>query len=149
MNAALTCSGQHGAGEKQRRREVPIPVDGGVVEDGHAVIAGLQRLLEKALQPLLRQTLVLLEELLLDGPQLLAQEVLVGQLHRRKHDSAKDEIKEVPQDQGCEVPRRFVSLHQPHARVARQGLEHLSPPPRDEDGAIMNESLLIYIGRTW
>lgn len=140
MNAALTCGGQHGAGEKQRRREVPIPVDGGVVEDGHAVTAGLQRLLEEALQSLFGQTLVLLEELLLDGPQLLAQEVLVGQLHRRKHDRAEDEIKEVPQDERCEVPRRFVSLHQPHARIARQGLEHLSPPARDGAGPTTNES---------
>lgn len=118
MNATLTCGGQHGAGEKQRRGEVPVPVDRGVVEDGHAVVAGLQRLLEEPLQPLLRQTLVLQEELLLDGPQLLAQEVLIGQLNRGKHDSAEDEIEEVPQDERCKIPRRFVTLDQPHARIA-------------------------------
>lgn len=38
----LTCGGQDGAGEKQRRGEVPVPVGRGVVEDGNPIITGLQ-----------------------------------------------------------------------------------------------------------
>ena len=116
--ASLTCGGQHGAGEEERRGEVPVPVDRGVVEDGHAVAAGLQGFLQQPLQSLLGQTLVFLEELPLDGPQLLAQQVLVGQLHRGEDNSAEDEIKEVAQHQRCEVPRRFVSLYQAPTRIA-------------------------------
>lgn len=39
---SLTCGGQHGAGKKQRRCEVPVPVSRGVIEDGNPIIAGLQ-----------------------------------------------------------------------------------------------------------
>lgn len=38
----ITCSGQHGAGEKQGRGEVPVPVSRGVVEDGNPIVAGIQ-----------------------------------------------------------------------------------------------------------
>lgn len=93
----LTCGGQHGARKKQRRGEVPVPVHRGVIEDGYAVITGLQGFLQEPLESLLRQTIIFLEELFLDGPQLLAQEVFIWQLHRWKHNSAEYEIKEVPQ----------------------------------------------------
>lgn len=114
----LTCGGQHGAGEKQGGREVPVPVGRGVVEDGDAVIARVQGFLQEALQALLRQALVLLQELLLDGPQLLAQDVLVRQLHRGKDHGAEHQIEDVAQDEGREIPRRFVILYHPHARIA-------------------------------
>lgn len=76
-----TCGGQHRAGEKQGRGEVPVPVSRGVVEDGDPIVAGLQGFLQEPLQPLLGETVVLLEELSFDGPQLLTQEVFIRQLH--------------------------------------------------------------------
>lgn len=113
----LTRGGQHGARKKQRGGEVPVPVSRSVVEDGNPVITGVQSFLQKPLQTLLGQTLIFLEELLLDGPQLLAQQVFIRQLDRRKDNGAEYEIKEITQDQGHKVPRRFVTLYQTYTRI--------------------------------
>lgn len=122
--APLTCGGQHGAGEKQRRGEVPVPVCRGVIEDGNPIITGLQGFFQKPLQTLLGQTLIFLQELAFNGPQLLTKLVLIRQLHRRKHDSTEYEIKDVPQDQRCKIPRRFVTLDQAHTRITGERLKH-------------------------
>lgn len=93
--AALTCGGQHRAGEEQRRGEVPVPVGRGVIEDGHAITAGIQGCLQEPFEALLGQAFVFLQESLFNGPQLLAQEVFIRQLHRGEYDSAKYEIKDI------------------------------------------------------
>lgn len=77
------------------------------------------------LQTLLGETFVLLEELLLDGPQLLAKQVFIRQLDRRENDGAEYEIEKIPQDQGDKIPRRFVTLYQTHAGIAGERLKHL------------------------
>lgn len=92
---ALTCGGQHGAGEEQRRGKVPVPVRRGVIEDGYAITAGIHGCRQEPFQALLGQAFIFLEKSLFNGPQLLAQEVFIWQLHRGEYDSAEYEIKDI------------------------------------------------------
>lgn len=124
-----TCGGEHGAGEEERGGEVPVPVARGVAEHRHAIVAGLQHPAQELLELRLGQALVLLQEAPLQLAQLLAQQVLVGQLHRREDHGAEDQVEQVAEHQEAEAPGRAVPLHQAHARAAGEGLQHLLSRP--------------------
>lgn len=138
----ITRGGEDGAGEEEGGGEVPVPVPGGVAEDGDAVVAGLEDAGQEGLQLGLVEAGVLVEEAALEGAELLPQEVLVGELHGGEDHRPEHQVQQVAQHQQREAPGRAVPLQPPHAGALRERPQHPRPAPSQHRRAKLRPTAL-------